>query len=132
MDKKEKTQYCLSKNPSTDFIWCFVEIEPNITHISGYLIDTTVTDEYYVEHHTIEELIKKGGSTEWIEFLCEEKLSNTLINEIRQVLGMPYSKYSTTLNRKTLKLLSIYQGDHNLQYGALTIKTLEHMGIEIP
>lgn len=127
---KQKTDKdCWSSDPNDCLVWCRVEEEEIVEEIEFYLTDLSVTGEFEIINYTEERLIEKRGYTEWQEIVCRNEITPDLIQDIRNVLGMPEDEPTNTLSTALRTELVQYQKKNGLPVGHLDLTTLQHMGI---
>ena len=128
--KKKKDKICHSPDPDDCLVWCREKIDAIVVEVTGFLSDTSVSEEYEMEYLEIEKLVEKEH-TDWREVICENKLSKKILKQLRDAIGMVDYNYNIGLDKKTKSELRKYQITNGLPAGNLNIETLEHLGIPI-
>jgi len=95
---------------------------------------TTREVEIPAEYSTVttKKLVKTGGFTDWVEVLCEAKITTSKIIAVQQALksrGYDPGPTDNVLGPLTRKALIQFQKDNNLPAGNLNMETLRALGI---
>ena len=127
---KRKSDDCLEVNPVDCLIEVWEEV-PALTMHAYTISDPTATTEYDVRKVKLEKIVRKGGPIE-MDVLCQEKINKSLVRKIQNNLIKSGHlantvKPSGILNEETKAALTLYQKDHQLAYGALTLETIDYM-----
>ena len=96
--------------------------------------DTTKNKDYVLIQVEMEKLVETGGFSEWIEIVCAQKITPSLIIKIQTKLkekGFLQNCMKGKYCIDTANALKKYQTVHNLIIGQITPETLESLGIKI-
>ena len=91
--------------------------------------------EIPAEYSTIssKKLVKAGGFTDWVEVMCESKVTSGKISQIQSALrakGYDPGATDNVLGAKTREALTKFQKDNNLPVGNLNVETMRALGVE--
>lgn len=81
---------------------------------------------------TTKKLVKTGGFTDWVEVLCEGKMTSSKVIEIQNALkarGYDPGPSDNVMGTRTREALNKFQRDNGLSVGQVTIETLKSLGI---
>jgi len=121
---------CLSPNPEDCIMVCEVMVPAKIKK-KYVVVDTTQTDEYLWENLKVESLVKQGGYEEYVTVICGDKIDETFVAQISQVLAQK-NYYGGGVNKifsEALKQALIqFQKDNGLPEGQLDLVTLSKLG----
>lgn len=126
--KKKADKNCLSANPDDCLVWCLVDV-PSESENYTVVVDTSATDQYEVFYRTE---VVKGSPEEWIEVVCEEKITKDLISQLQSALfAMDLYVGSTNgvMDNRLMDALAKYQSLNQLPIGHLDFETLDSLGI---
>jgi len=130
--KKKADKNCLSANPEDCLVWCLQE-SPAVYEEYYEVLDTNLIKDFDTKLYEVTELVEPGGFTEWIEVICNNDLSNSVVAKIHaELYSLGYElsdKAPTKINKKMKAALTKYQKDNQLPIGQLDIHTLEALGI---
>ena len=89
--------------------------------------------EMPAEYSTVStrKLVRQGGFTDWVEVLCEAKVTSAKVAEIQQALkakGYDVGAVDNVLGTKTKQALIQYQRESGLPIGNLNIETMRSLG----
>ena len=95
---------------------------------------TTREVEIPAEYSTVttQKLVRTGGFTDWVEVLCEAKMTTAKIIEIQQALqarGYNPGPMDNIMGSRTRTALEAFQRDNGLPVGNVNIDTLRALGI---
>jgi hypothetical protein len=95
---------------------------------------TTREVEIPAEYSTLssQKLVKTGGFTDWVEVLCEAKVTASKIMEVQQALknkGYDPGPLDNVMGARTKAALIQFQKDNGLPVGNLNVETLRALGI---
>ncbi|MFK7905568.1 MAG: peptidoglycan-binding protein [Chitinophagales bacterium] len=95
---------------------------------------TTNEVEIPAEYSTVttRKLVKAGGFTDWVEVLCEAKVTRAKIVEVQQALrsrGYDPGPIDNVLGPRTKQALVQFQKDNGLPVGNLNIETMRALGV---
>ena len=82
---------------------------------------------------TTKKLVKVGGFTDWVEVMCEAKVTQFKISAIQQALktrGYDPGPADNVLGPRTRQALIQFQKDNNLPVGNLNVETMRALGVE--
>ncbi|MEZ4884246.1 MAG: von Willebrand factor type A domain-containing protein [Chitinophagales bacterium] len=96
---------------------------------------TTKVVEIPAEYSTVatRKLVRPGGFTDWVEVLCEAKITQTKVAEIQQALkarGYDVGAVDNVMGAKTKQALVEYQKKSGLPVGNLNIETMRSLGTD--
>lgn len=126
--KKKADKNCLSANPDDCLVWCLVDV-PSESENYTVVVDTSATDQYEVFYRTE---VVKGSPEEWIEVVCQEKITKDLISQLQSALfAMDLYVGSTNgvMDNRLMDALAKYQSLNQLPIGHLDFETLDSLGI---
>lgn len=91
--------------------------------------------ELPAEYSTVstKKLIKTGGFTDWVEVMCEYKVTTAKIAAIQQALksrGYDPGPADNLLGPRTRQALIQFQKDNSLPVGNLNVETMRALGVE--
>ena len=94
----------------------------------------TVKTEIPVTYKTIMKkvLVKKGGTYEWKEILCEKDVTESRINQIQEALireGYDPGPVDNQMGEATKQCIIKFQKDKGLPVGNLNMETLKALGV---
>lgn len=121
-------------NPKECMVWCLIEV-PADTIEKIIVTDTSATKNYNWSHIIEKVLIKKGGSWEWKEVVCDVDITSEFYSELRQALikkGYEIQGKDVSCKVNTFSALLKYQRKNNFPDGQMDYKTIESLGIEPP
>ena len=130
-EKKQVDRNCLSADPNDCLVWCMVDV-PAQTETYKVLIDTTQSSNYKMTAIHQEELVSKGGYTEWKEVLCQNKVTKGLLSKLQSTLKDQQfydAEITSSFDSKTRAALTKYQRANSLPVGQLDFETLDALGI---
>jgi len=81
---------------------------------------------------TTQKLVKTGGFTDWVEVLCEAKVTPAKVYEVQQALksrGYDPGPADNVMGPRTKEALIKFQKDNGLPVGNLNMETLRALGI---
>lgn len=81
---------------------------------------------------TTQKLVSTGGFTDWVEVLCEAKMTASKVIEIQQALrakGYNPGPIDDVMGPLTSKALQQFQADNGLPAGNVNIQTLQALGV---
>ena len=95
---------------------------------------TTREIEIPAEYSTIstQKLVRTGGFTDWVEVLCESKVTPAKVIEVQQALkarGYDPGSIDNQMGPRTKQALTQYQKDNGLPVGNLNTETLRALGV---
>ncbi|HRK26426.1 MAG TPA: peptidoglycan-binding domain-containing protein [Chitinophagales bacterium] len=95
---------------------------------------TTREVEVPAEYSTItsQKLVKTGGFTDWVEVLCEAKVTAAKVREVQEALktrGYDPGPADNVMGPRTKAALVQFQKDNGLPTGNLNIETLRALGV---
>ncbi len=112
------------------------EIPADYRTVTKQVLQTPATTrevEVPAEYSTIttKKLVRTGGFTDWVEVLCNAKITASKIAEIQQALNARGYSVSVTnrMDTATSSALNSFQNDNNLPTGNLNIDTLKALGV---
>lgn len=116
-------------------IWYLEKSDEILEEIHG-LKDTSQTDNFYLRTVEHEVLVNKGGYSEWREIVCNDDISDELLDEIKdELINLGYSIKSQSsrenISYEFKNVLIDFQRDNHLPIGNFDIETLELLGIEV-
>lgn len=82
---------------------------------------------------TTKKLVKTGGFTDWVEVMCETKVTTSKIQAIQNALksrGYDPGPIDNILGAKTRQALIQFQKDNGLPVGNLNLETMRALGVE--
>ena len=128
--KKKADINCISANPDDCMVWCLVQI-PAVIDTTLAVTDTTLIKDFKIDTIKTKKLISYS-KTDWAEVLCEHELTSEITtNIITKLFDLGYLEEPMhQLRTKARKGLKRYQEDHNIAQGALTLETLDLLGVE--
>jgi len=130
--KRKADKNCLSADPNDCLVWCLVNVPEKIETIT-IVTDTSSTDNYKWEKFEFNEIVKKGGFTEWKEVVCNYKVTADLNRQIQIALrneGYDPGLIDNVIGTKTKAALVKFQKNNSLPIGNLNIETLDVLGID--
>jgi len=115
-----------------------VAIDPEYRTITRQVLkspSTTEEIEIPAEYTTVssQKLVTTGGFTDWVEVLCETKMTTARIIAIQQALkakGYDPGPVDDILGPRTRAALIQFQKDNGLPVGNLNMETLGALGVE--
>jgi predicted transcriptional regulator len=123
-----KPRGCFSKDCE---MTCLVEIPAKYKE-QLILLDTTQSKNFIKKTYSTKELITTAVESVEMEVLCKDKIDKNVILKLSKILssqgykvGNKMDTYSTELK----KAIALFQKKNNLYTGALTMETLEALGI---
>lgn len=125
---EHRKEDCIAKDEYDCSYWSRNEPLDEELEVNYYLTDTTVTQEYYLELYPYSKFIEKREVLKWMEVVCPKDMTDDLINDIREKLGLPRVK-SPVVDFQFKKLLHEYEIKHHLPIGKISIAVLDHMNI---
>ncbi|HRK28483.1 MAG TPA: peptidoglycan-binding domain-containing protein [Chitinophagales bacterium] len=95
---------------------------------------TTREVEVPAEYSTItsQKLVKTGGFTDWVEVLCEAKVTAAKVREVQEALktrGYDPGPADNVMGPRTKAALVQFQKDNGLPTGNLNVETLRALGV---
>ncbi|MGB1205125.1 MAG: peptidoglycan-binding domain-containing protein [Chitinophagales bacterium] len=95
---------------------------------------TTREVEIPAEYSTVttQKLVRTGGFTDWVEVLCEAKMTSAKVVEIQQALrvkGYEPGPIDNVMGPRTKEALGKFQNDNGLPTGNINIETLRALGV---
>jgi len=134
-EKGKADPNCTSPDPEDCLVMCLVEL-PAVTETHYIITDTSLNRKFELKDLTINELIKLGGKSGWVEVLCEIEITSTVVKRVNeQLIDSGYLNGNLIeeiqiFGSQTEVAIRSYQEAHGLPIGgALNIPTLEHLGI---
>jgi len=85
------------------------------------------------ESVTKQNLVRKGGFTEWREVLCPNEVTSYTIKQVQEALksrGYKPGPLDNILGAQTKSALTKFQRDNGLPIGNLDLETLRKLGIQ--
>jgi len=130
--KKKADRNCMAPNPDDCLVWCLVDLpEESIEYFE--VLDTNQVKDFVKDSLVIDDIEKATSHTEWVEVLCENDISKSIISEIQsKLLDLGYNLsrgVNGKLDKETKAELKQYQKDYQLPIGNLNIKTMEALGV---
>lgn len=128
-EKRKADGNCQSANPDDCLVWCLVQV-PEVWDTSIIVTDTTLIKDFEIRKIQTESLASIS-KYDWAEVLCENKLTKNKVLEITTALkelGYMHEPLDR-LKPDARKALKEYQTDNQLPSGALTLETLDHLGV---
>jgi|GEM_PF-1921876 len=113
-------------------VWCLKE-RPAIIDTLLTVLDTNLTKNYKKIQITRKIKTKEGGSTDWVESICNDKVDKVLTLKIQEVLfqkGYYKGSVTTEISNETFNAIEKYQLDNNLPIGGFNFASLDLLGIE--
>ncbi len=130
--KKKADKKCLSNNPDDCLVWCLIEV-PAVTKNYTIVVDTSLTDQWELVQHEHLTPIQSGGHHEWVEVICDNKLTESVKKHLQRYLSN-HNYYSGPidgiLDRPLYDALTQFQKDNMIASGALSLETLVLMDID--
>ncbi|MGB1205124.1 MAG: peptidoglycan-binding domain-containing protein [Chitinophagales bacterium] len=113
------------------------EIPAEYRTITKQVLQTPATTrevEIPAEYSTIstQKLVRTGGFTDWVEVLCESKVTPAKVIEVQQALkarGYDPGSMDNQMGPRTKQALTQYQKDNGLPIGNLNTETLRALGV---
>lgn len=96
------------------------------------VIDTSKTQDYTWETFEGNELLKKGGYTEWREVLCNSELNVRLRHQIQKALeskGFYTGPIKNIISWEVQNAIKQFQIFNDLAVGSITVEFLDLLGI---
>jgi hypothetical protein len=134
-EKRKADKGCFSYNPEDCMVWCMVEYPgKNKIETKFYIRDTLQTKNFKVLKNMEIFILEEGGTEKSMQIVCENDIKPELISKLQAFLisenylnkkGLKKGK----LDKKTNNALEEFQIENGLYYGALTIETLERIGL---
>jgi len=95
---------------------------------------TTREVEIPAEYSTIttQKLVRTGGFSDWVEVLCQSKVTSAKVIEVQQALqarGYNPGPIDDKMGPRTKEALLLFQKDNGLPMGNLNIDTLRALGV---
>jgi len=95
-------------------------------------VDTSTTKEYESFLREDKVLVSKGGNTEWLEVVCQGKMSKTMVIDVQKYLtaGKYYfGDIDGEMDSGLMEALVNFQDKNELAKGQLTFESLDVMGV---
>jgi Putative peptidoglycan binding domain len=158
--KTGNSKNCFSTNPKDCEIWELKQFDPVYQKVSRKVevVPASVQEEIIpavtkvVPHQKIVQpsrevkteipttyktvmkkvLVKKGGSYEWKEILCEKDVTESRINQIQEALireGYDPGQVDNQMGEATKQSIIKFQKDKGLPVGNLNMETLKALGV---
>ncbi len=134
-EKKKSDRNCLSADPNDCLVWCKVNI-PAETKIYKVLIDTSQSQNFYMEDIKHQVLTKKGGYREWKEVICTNQVTDKVYAQIRNSLTQngyykeeAESSKNNSFPPELKSALIAFQKENQLPIGELDHETLDALGV---
>ena len=130
-EKRLRKENCNSPNPEDCMVWCLCEVNEEVPAkilTPGSTISDNVTPHYIEVVDTI-----RPASIEYIETLCPDQLSPTVIEQLTsKMVEYGYlSKVSKKpkLTASLLRAVRAYQQDRFIGIGLISVETMDYLGI---
>jgi hypothetical protein len=131
--KKRADRNCLSNNPDDCLVWCLQEVPAETKEIQC-VKDTSLTKEFKFKTYNVQKRIPQSGSgVEWREVLCENNITNEIIQQLCNQLNTRGYQIENTKDSKNPKLRAAivqYQKEKGLPVGELNLETLRSLGVK--
>lgn len=127
----QKKEDCIGYDPSLCWTWCLVEI-PGETMVLPIVSDTAQVKEYEQRVIKREVLVSEGGYTDWVEVICEPKITTTFIKDLQKRLKKEgYLKKYTKgeMDQASKDALLAFQRATGQRLGQLDLDTLDALGV---
>ncbi len=128
-EKRKEDTNCLSVNPDDCFVWCNIEVL--LTKAIRIVKDTTYTKDFVLQSFAEKKHYEKN-ETEWIEIICDEKITPSLVMKIQEKLKwnkLYKGELNGNIDEDTKQAVSAFQRMNKLPVGPLNIESLDVLGI---
>lgn len=130
--KKKANNNCVSTDPNDCLVWCRVDIPAEYATLKLLRSDTTETTNYEIREITKDNVLSKGGFTQYFEVLCQSQVTTAVLQQIQNALsarGYETGDDLKQLDPKTKKALTQFQRDSQLPVGSLDMQTLATLNV---
>ncbi len=132
-EKKKADRNCLSANPEDCLVWCLVTKPAQTITVKNMLLDTTVTNDYVTEIHTVDYVSQIRNQETWMAVLCDpdDKQLEAIQNALNdRGYDLSVEILQRNFGQASKKALTKFQQDNQLYVGGITEESMDALGID--
>jgi len=135
--KKKADKNCKSDNENDCLVWCLEGTPGEYMTLEVLRNKRKLKEDDWeykeVEVFVLDSSVPSGGSTQWKEVICNNKVTTSFILDLKSKLsaeGFEQDSTNLTFDLKLKSAITAYQRESGLPIGQLDIETLEALGLE--
>jgi hypothetical protein len=129
--EKRHQKDCRSANTDDCMVWCLVNV-PAVDYEYHTVTDTSLLKDFIVKDFITTK--KTIADIQYYEVLCDNKMTNSIINEVELALFINEFKSSYNemgkMDTEFKQALVSFQKENNLPIGSLNLLTLDALGVK--